>query len=148
MGEEIWEQTAGKVDAFVQAVGSTHSLNGVAKVLREHNPDLYVGAAEPAESAILSGGSRGPHRIEGIGIGFIPPHWRPGDIESIQLATTEEANQMCRRLAREEGIFAGTSSGLNVIAALRLAERLGSGATVATIMIDSGLRYLSTDVYR
>ena len=148
MGEEIWEQTTGKVDAFVQAVGTAHSLNGVAKVLREHNPDLYVAAAEPAESAILSGRPRGPHRIEGIGIGFIPPHWRQGEVDSVQSATTEEANQMCRRLAREEGIFAGTSSGLNVIAALRIAERLGSGATVATIMIDSGLRYLSTDVYR
>lgn len=147
MGEEIWEQAGGKVDAFVQAVGTTHSLNGVTKVLRQHNPDLYVAAAEPAESAILSGRPRGPHRIEGIGIGFTPPHWRPDDVDSVQSATTEEANHMCRQLAREEAIFAGTSSGLNVIAALRLAERLGSGATVATIMIDSGLRYLSTDTY-
>ena len=148
MGEEIWEQTGGKVDAFVQSVGSAHSLNGVTKVLREHNPDLHVAAAEPAETAVLSGKPKGSHKIEGIGIGFIPPHWEPDEVDEILSATTEEAVHMCRRLAREEGIFAGTSSGLNVIAALRVAERLGSDATVATIMIDSGLRYLSTDVYR
>jgi cysteine synthase A len=148
MGEEIWRQSGGKVDAFVQSVGSAHSLNGVAKVLRERNRKLHVVAAEPAESAVLSGQSKGPHKIEGIGIGFAPPHWKPGDMNEIQTATTEEAVRMCRRLAREEGIFAGTSSGLNVIAALRVAERLGADATVATIMIDSGLRYLSTELFR
>ncbi|NRO96041.1 pyridoxal-phosphate dependent enzyme [Paraburkholderia sp. NMBU_R16] len=148
MGEEIWNQTEGKVDALVQSVGSAHSLNGVMDALRKRNSDLYVAAVEPAESAILSGRSKGSHRIEGIGIGFIPPHWRPDKVNAIESATTEEAAQMCRRLAREEGIFAGISSGLNVIAALRVAERLGPGATVATIMIDSGLRYLSTEVYR
>jgi cysteine synthase len=148
MGEEIWQQTAGSVDAFVQAVGSAHSLNGVAQVLRRHNPDLHVVAAEPAETAVLSGGPKGSHRIEGIGIGFIPPQWRAEEIDEIHSATTEEAMSMCRRLAREEGIFAGTSSGLNVIAALRVARKLGPAATVATIMIDSGLRYMSTDLYR
>jgi cysteine synthase A len=148
MAEEIWRQADGKVDAFVQAVGSAHSLNGVARVLRQRNPALQVIAVEPAESAVLSGHSKGSHKIEGIGIGFAPPHWRPDEVSEMQSATTEEAMQMCRRLAREEGIFAGTSSGLNVIAALRVAQRLGPDATVATIMIDSGLRYLSTDVYR
>jgi len=148
MGEEIWNQTAGKVDAFVQAVGSAHSLNGVARTLRRHNPKLHVVAAEPAESAVLSGGQKGSHRIEGIGIGFIPAHWRREDVDEVQSATTEEAMSMCRQLAREEGIFAGTSSGLNVIAALRVAKKLGPDATVATIMIDSGLRYMSTDLYR
>ncbi len=147
MGEEIWRQTDGKVDAFVQCVGTAHSLNGVTKVLRERNPNLYVVAAEPAESAVLAGRAKGSHRIEGIGIGFVPPCWRPADVNELQSATSEEAAQMCRRLAREEGIFAGTSSGLNVIAALRVAERLGPDATVATIMIDSGLRYLSTELY-
>jgi cysteine synthase len=148
MADEIWQQSRGKVDAFVQSVGSAHSLNGVARVLRERNPQLYVVAAEPAESAVLSGKSKGSHRIEGIGIGFVPPHWRPGEVSEVQSATTEEAMQMCRRLAKEEGIFGGTSSGLNAIVALRVAQRLGPDATVATIMIDSGLRYLSTDVYR
>jgi cysteine synthase A len=148
MGEEIWRQSSGRVDAFVQSVGSAHSLNGVARVLRERNPALLVVATEPAESSVLAGKTKGSHRIEGIGIGFVPPHWRAHDVSEIEAATTEEAVSMCRRLAREEGIFAGTSSGLNVIAALRVAQRLGSDATVATIMIDSGLRYLSTDVYR
>jgi cysteine synthase A len=148
MGEEIWAQTGEKVDAFVQAVGSAHSLNGVTKILRGHNPQLHVAAAEPAESAVLSGKPKGAHRIEGIGIGFAPPHWRPDQVDEILSATSEDAVHMCRRLAREEGILAGPSSGLNVIAALRVAERLGPDATIATIMIDSGLRYLSTDVYR
>ncbi|MDH7802485.1 MULTISPECIES: PLP-dependent cysteine synthase family protein [unclassified Rhizobium] len=148
MAEEIWMQSGGKVDAFVQAVGSAHSLNGVSEVLRKYNPDLHVAAAEPAESAVLSGGAMGSHQIEGIGIGFVPPQWRPGEVNEILSATTAEAAQMCRRLAREEGIFAGTSSGLNVIAALRIAQRLGPDATVVTIIIDSGLRYLSTDLYR
>jgi len=147
MGEEIWTQTEGKVDAFVQAVGSCHSLNGVMESLRRHNPRLHVVAAEPAETAVLSGGQKGSHRIEGIGLGFIPAHWRRDEVNEIQSATTAEAMEMCRRLAREEGIFVGTSSGLNVIAALRVAKRLGPDATVATIMIDSGLRYLSTDLF-
>ncbi len=148
LGEEIWEQTNGKVDAFVQAVGSAHSLNGVTKALREHNPKLQVVAVEPAETAVLSGKPKGSHKIEGIGIGYIPPCWKPDQVDEILSDTTEEAVRMCRRLAREEGIFAGTSSGLNVVAALRFAERLGSDATVVTLMVDSGLRYLSTDVYR
>jgi cysteine synthase A len=148
MGEEIWEQTGGKVDAFVHSVGSAHSLNGVTKVLREHNPDLYVAVVEPSESAVLSGKPKGPHKIEGIGIGFIPTHWKPEGVDEILTRSTEEAVEMCRRLARKEGIFAGTSSGLNAIAALRVAERLGSDATVVMLMVDSGLRYLSTDTYR
>lgn len=148
MGEEIWTQANGDVDAFVQSVGSAHSLNGVAQVLREQNPALKVVAAEPAESAVLSGKAKGAHRIEGIGIGFTPPCWQAGNIDEIQSATSEDATQMCRRLAREEGIFAGVSSGLNVIVALRLAERLGVNATVVTILIDSGLRYMSTDLFR
>src|SRR5688572_12149725 len=101
MADEIWQQSGGKVDAFVQSVGSAHSLNGVARVLRERNPKLHVMAAEPAESAVLSGKSKGSHRIEGIGIGFVPPHWRPDEVNEMQSATTEEAMQMCRRLARE-----------------------------------------------
>jgi len=148
MGEEIWSQAGRQVHAFVQSVGSAHSLNGATEILRRYNPDLYVAAAEPAESAVLSGKSKGAHRIEGIGIGFVPPQWRPEVVDEIVSATTEEAAQMCRRLAREEGLFAGVSSGLNVIAALRTAKRLGPEATVVTVIIDSGLRYLSTDVYR
>ena len=89
MGNEIWDQTGGKVAAFVQSVGTAHSLNGVMEVLRKHKPNLYVAAAEPAESAVLSGGTKGPHKIEGIGIGFTPPHWKPDAVEEVQSATTE-----------------------------------------------------------
>jgi cysteine synthase A len=97
---------------------------------------------------VLSGGPTGSHKIEGIGIGFIPPLWEPDEVDEILTVSTDEAKAMTRRLARDEGLFAGTSSGANVVAALRVAERLGPDATVITIMVDSGLRYLSTDVYR
>jgi cysteine synthase A len=102
---------------------------------------------EPAESAVLSGGSPGPHKIEGVGIGYPPPLWEPSLVDEIQPVTTDDAKAMARRLAREEALFAGTSSGANVVAAIRVAQRLGPGATVVTLMADSGLKYLSTDVY-
>ena len=148
LGEEIWRQSQGGVDAFVHAVSTAHSIHGTARALRAHRPDLRVVAVEPAESAVLSGGPSGAHRIEGIGIGFIPPLWQPEEVDEIFTVSTDEAMAMARRLAREEGVFAGTSSGANVVAALRVAERLGAGATVATIIVDSGLRYLSTELYR
>jgi cysteine synthase A len=147
LGDELWTQAGGRIDAFVQSVGSAHSLQGTAAALRRHNGAVQIVAAEPSESPILSGGSPGAHRIEGIGIGFVPPLWRGHEVSEVQSAGTEESNQMARRLAREEGVFTGTSSGLNVIAALRVAARLGPDATVATLAIDSGLRYLSTDVF-
>jgi cysteine synthase A len=148
LGEEIWEQTGGRVDAFVHAVSTAHSIHGTAQALRRHNSDLLVAAVEPAESAVLSGKPSGSHKIEGIGIGFIPPLWRRDDVNEILTVSTGEAKAMARRLAREEGVFAGTSTGANIVAALRVAERLGAGATVATIVVDSGLRYLSGDVFR
>ncbi len=148
LGEEIWSQTGGQVDAFVQSVATAHSLHGTSKTLRQHKPDLHVVAVEPAESAVLSGGPTGSHKIEGIGIGFIPPLWEPDQVDDIYAVPTADAKAMARRLAREEGFFAGTSSGANVVAALRLAARLGPQATVVTLMVDSGLRYLSTDLYR
>jgi cysteine synthase A len=110
MGEEIWEQTGGNVDAYAHSVGSAHSLHGAAKALRRHSPRLHVAAVEPSESAVLSGKPAGSHKIEGIGIGFIPPHWKPEEVDEILTGSTEEAVQMCRRLAREEGVFAGVSS--------------------------------------
>jgi cysteine synthase len=148
LGEEIWNQTDGQVDAFVHAVSTAHSIHGAAHALRRHRADIHVCAVEPAESAVLSGGPSGSHKIEGIGIGFIPPLWEPDQVNEILPVTTEDAKAMARRLAREEGLFAGTSSGANVVAALKVAERLGPEATVVTIMCDSGLRYLSTDLYR
>ncbi|MBL9033908.1 MAG: cysteine synthase family protein [Rhodospirillaceae bacterium] len=148
MGEEIWRQTEGKVDAFIQSIGTTASLRGVADVLRQNNPKVRIVAVEPAESAVLSGGAPGAHRIEGIGIGYAPPMWEPGLADEIIPISTAEAEAMARRLAREEGLFAGTSSGANVLAAIRLGERLGLEARIATLLVDSGLKYLSTPVYR
>ena len=148
LGDEIWAQTGGRVDAFVHAVSTTHSIHGTAFALRRHLPEIRVVAVEPAESAVLSGGPSGSHKIEGIGIGFIPPLWKPDEVDEISTVTTEEAKAMARRLAREEAVFAGTSTGANVVTALRVAERLGPEATVVTIVVDSGLRYLSTDVFR
>jgi cysteine synthase A len=148
LGEELWRQSDERVDAFVHAVSTAHSIHGTARALRRHRGDLQVIAVEPAESAVLSGRPSGSHRIEGIGIGFVPPLWKREEVDAIETVSTAEAQEMARRLAREEGVFAGTSSGANVVAALRVAARLGAGATVATILIDSGLRYLSTDVYR
>ncbi|HYL55662.1 MAG TPA: cysteine synthase family protein [Gemmatimonadales bacterium] len=148
LGDELWEQADGHVDAFVQAVGTAHSIHGAAHALRNHNRRLHVVAVEPGESAVLSGRPSGSHHIEGIGIGFTPPLWRPAEVNEIIPVPTAEAKAMARRLAREEAIFAGTSTGANLVAALQVARRLGSDATVATIIIDSGLRYLSTDVFR
>ncbi len=148
LGEEIWRQSGGRVDAFVQVVGTAHSIHGVTRALRKHQPAVHVVGVEPAESAVLAGGRPGSHGIDGIGIGFVPPLWEPDQVNELMTVSTAEAKAMARRLAGEEGIFAGTSSGANVAAALRLAERLGRGKTVATIMVDSGLRYVSTDVFR
>ncbi len=148
LGEEIWSQTEGRVDAFVHCVGTAASLRGVATVLKRHKPSVRLVAVEPAESSVLLGGPAGPHKIEGVGIGYTPPLWEPALVDEVLPVATAEAKEMARRLAREEALFAGTSSGANVVAALRVAERLGPEATVVTLMVDSGLKYLSTDVYR
>jgi cysteine synthase A len=148
LGEEIWSQTRGEVDAFVHCVGTAASSRGVATVLKRHKPAVKIVAVEPAESPVLSGGQPGPHKIEGIGIGYTPPLWEPALVDEIVPVKTAEAKEMARRIAREEALFAGTSSGANVIAAIQVAEKLGPGAKVVTLMVDSGLKYLSTDVYR
>lgn len=147
MGQEIWQQTGGTVDAFVQAVGTTASLQGAGTVLRAHHPAVKIIAAEPAESAVLSGGTNGAHRIEGIGIGYPPPMWNPDIVDDVFAASTDQAESMARRLAREEGLFTGTSSGLNVLGAIHIGRQLGPDATVATLLIDSGLKYLASGVY-
>src|SRR5262245_33503884 len=148
LGDELWEQTGGRVSAFVHSVSTAHSIHGTARALRRHDPRIRMVAVEPAESAVLSGKPSGSHKIEGIGIGFIPPLWKREEVDEILAVSTEEAQAMARRLARDEAIFAGISTGANVVAALRGAEGLGSPATVATLIVDSGLRYLSTDVFR
>lgn len=148
LGNEIWEQTKGNIEAFVHVVSTVHSIHGVTKSLRKHNEDIKIFAVEPDESAVLSGRPSGSHKIEGIGIGFIPPLWQPKLVNEILTVSTEEAMTMARRLAKEEGIFAGTSTGANIVAAIRIAERLGPGKTVATLIVDSGLRYISTPLYQ
>jgi len=148
LGEEIWSQTEGGVDAFVHCVGTAASSRGVATVLKRHKPGIRVVAVEPAESSVLLGGPPGPHKIEGVGIGYTPPLWDPAVVDEILPVGTDEAKEMARRLAREEALFAGTSTGANVVAAIRVAARLGAGAKVVTLMADTGLKYLSTDVYR
>lgn len=148
LGEEIWQQADGRVDAVVHTVSTAHSMHGMSRALRRENPDLLVVAVEPDESAVLSGRPPGSHKIEGIGLGFVPPLWHPEEVSEIMTVSTDDAKAMARRLARDEAIFAGTSTGANVVAALRVAERLGPEATVATLIVDSGLRYLSTDVFR
>jgi len=148
LGEEIWSQTGGEVDAFVHCAGTAASSRGVATVLKRHKPGVKVVVVEPAESSVLLGGPPGPHKIEGVGIGYTPPLWEPSLVDEVLPVRTADAKEMTRRLAKEEALFAGTSSGANVIAALQVAERLGRGAKVVTLLADSGLKYLSTDVYR
>ena len=144
LAEEIWAQTGGAIDGFVQSVGTAASLRGTGKALRRHNERICIVAVEPAESAILSGGKAGAHKIDGIGVGFVPPLWRDGVADGIERVSTEDAVAMALRLAREEGVFAGTSTGANVTAALRLAKQLGPNATIVTVMCDTGMKYLKT----
>jgi len=129
-------------------VGTAASLRGVATALRRRAPGVRIVAVEPAESPVLGGGQAAPHKIEGVGIGYLPPLWEPALVDEVVPVATADAKEMARRLAREEALFAGTSSGANVVAAIRVAERLGPGATVVTLMCDSGLKYVSTDVDR
>lgn len=148
LGDEIWTQTQGTVDAFVHSVGTAASIRGVAATLKQHKPGVRAFAVEPGESAVLSGREPGPHKIEGIGIGYLPPLWDPSVIDGVEAVNTDDAKAMARRLAREEALFGGTSSGANVVAAIRVAQRIGRGKTVVTLLPDSGLKYLGTDVYK
>ncbi len=143
MAEEIWTQTGGHVDAFVQMVGTAGSLRGNAEAFRRHNEKISIVAVEPAESPVLSGGKPGAHKIDGVGAGFVVPLWHDGLADQIEQVSTEEAAAMTLRLAKEEGLFAGTSTGGNVVAALRVAAQLGPNANVITVMCDTGMKYLS-----
>jgi cysteine synthase len=143
MAEEIWMQTGGQIDGFVQSVGTAASLRGNGEALRRRNGRIRIVAVEPSESPVLSGGKTGAHKIDGVGAGFVVPLWQEGIADQIERVSTEEAVAMAMRLAREEGIFAGTSTGGNVTAALRLGEQLGPNATIVTVMCDTGMKYLS-----
>jgi cysteine synthase len=147
MAEEIWAQTGGRFDAFVQSAGTAACVRGVAEALRRRKPDIRIVAVEPRESAVLSGGASGVHKIEGVGAGFVVPLWRPAIADEIAAVSTGEAMAMARRLARAEALFAGTSTGANLVATIDLGMRLGPEATVVTVMCDSGLKYLSTPLY-
>jgi len=141
--EAIWIQTGGQIESFVQRASIAASLRGTGEALRRHNEHIRIVAVEPSESPVLSGGQPGAHKIDGIGAGFVVPLWRKGIADHIEQVSSEEAVAMTLRLAREEGLFAGTSTGANVIAALRLAERIGPHATIVTVMCDTGMKYLS-----
>ena len=144
LADEIWEQMGGRIDGFVQSVGTAASLRGTGEALLRRDPKIALMAVEPAESAVLAGGPTGAHKIDGIGAGYVVPLWRADLVDAIEPVSTAEATAMALRLAREEGLFAGTSTGGNVTAALRLAERLGSGATIVTLMCDTGMKYLNS----
>lgn len=143
--QEIWAATDGNVDAFVCGVGTGGTISGVADVIKSRNKDFLAIAVEPSESPVISGGTHSPHKIQGIGAGFIPANLEVDLVDSIELVSTEEACAMRKRLFEEEGIMAGISSGASVCAALRVAEKMGAGKTVVTIVHDTGERYLSMD---
>ena len=141
--QEIWAATDGNVDAFVCGVGTGGTISGVADVIKSRNKDFLAIAVEPSESPVISGGTHSPHKIQGIGAGFIPANLEVDLVDSIELVSTEQAFTMRKRLFEEEGIMAGISSGASVCAAIRVAEKMGAGKTVVTIVHDTGERYLS-----
>lgn len=145
-GPEIWEQTEGQVGALVLSQGTGGTVTGAAKYLKEQNPNVKVFVVEPAECDIIAGGSWGPHKIEGIGDGFIPDVLNLAYVDGVVTTTSDEAIEMARRLAREEGIFCGISSGCNVAAALKVARRYPEIGLVVTVLSDNGLRYFSTEL--
>jgi cysteine synthase A len=147
IGRELVEQI-GRLDAFVGAVGTAGMLVGVAGALKEAGAATQIVALEPSTSPFLTSGRGGPHRVEGTAAGFWPPHLVPGSFDQARAIDENEGRAMARRAAREEGIFAGTSTGLNLVGALQLARELGPGKRVATVAADSGLKYLAGDLYK
>jgi cysteine synthase A len=146
LGRELWEQTQGRVTAFCHGIGTAGSLMGVSEALKSRNPDLHVVALEPAGSAAISGGTHGSFAMQGW-TGIAPPHWDAERVDDVWTIEDDEAIEMTHRLAQEEGIFAGISSGANVVGARRLAAKLGPDAVVATLAVDSGFKYMSGAPY-
>ena len=147
--EEIWKDTDGKVDILVSGVGTGGTLTGIGAVLKKRKPGFKIIAVEPFDSPVLSGGKPGPHKIQGIGAGFVPDVLDKNLIDEIFKVKNEEAILTARRLAKEEGVLAGISAGANVFAALAIAKRPeNKGKTILTVICDTGERYLSTDMYK
>jgi cysteine synthase A len=147
LGKELLRQVGGPIHAFCGATGTSGMLMGTARVLRRANPATTVVALEPMTSAVLSGGTPGRHGVEGVAPGFVPPQFDRSLVSETRAIDEVEGRRMAWTLARQEGLFAGTSTGLNVVAALQLARELGAGHTVVTVAVDSGLKYLAGDLY-
>ncbi|MBW8868045.1 MAG: cysteine synthase family protein [Acidobacteria bacterium] len=147
IGRELLEQTGGRLDLFCGAVGTGGMLSGVARALRDGGSRARIVALEPASSPALTAGRGGAHRVEGIGTGSVPPHMTTKPYDEARAIDEGEAREVARRLAREEGLLVGTSTGLNVAAAIQLARELGPGKVVATVAVDTGLKYLAGDLF-
>jgi cysteine synthase A len=148
IGNELFAQVGPEIAAFCAGVGTAGMLMGVSRALKAQGAQTKIVALEPSTSPVLTTGKGGPHRVEGIAAGFRPPHLKDGQYDEVRVVDEQEARALARGLAREEGIFTGTSSGLNVAAALQLAREIGPGKIVATVAVDSGLKYLSGDLYQ
>jgi cysteine synthase A len=146
LGREIWEQTEGRIAGFCQGIGTGGSLMGVSQALKAHGESIRIVGLEPAGSAAITGGARGSFAMQGW-TGVVPPHWDPAAADDVWTIEDAKALDMTRRLAQEEGIFAGISSGANLVGALRLAEQLGAGAVVVTLAVDSGFKYMTGPPY-
>ena len=147
LGRELLEQIEGPIHAFCGSVGTAGMLMGVARALRQASSQARIIALEPASSAFISKGKAGDHHVEGIGLGFVPPLLDTSFYDEARGIDEGEARHLARRLAKEEGIFAGVSSGLNIVGALQLAQELGPGHTVVSVAVDTGLKYLNGDLY-
>lgn len=147
-GPEIWQDTDGQIDLFVAGVGTGGTITGVSRYLKEQNPAIHVAAVEPADSPVLSGGKAGPHKIQGIGAGFVPAALNQQAYDEVLTVTTEQAFEASRALGRAEGVLAGISSGAALAGAIRLARRPeNAGKTIVTLLPDTGDRYLSTGLF-